>query len=157
MDCLWSQKGNFDVSPKKSMVVIPMVVFLFSSHGGWVYDGSLELKRLKLIFHQKRVRIGYPTPDMKLTTPTRHQHESAQCKLYSTCSHWGSCWALHKQSACVMPNARKKHDFFCFFCFFLFSTGLVQPYIAGLPLRSCQTIGAPFVQGSAQSLCFRFW
>ena len=39
---------------------------------------------------------------------------------------------------------------------FGFSTGLVQLYIAGLPLRSCQTIGAPSVQGSAQSLYFRF-
>ena len=30
-------------------------------------------------------------------------------------------------------------------------------YIASLPLRSCQTIGAPSVQGSAQCLFFRFW
>ena len=30
------------------------------------------------------------------------------------------------------------------------SSGLVRLYIAGLPLRSCQTIGAPSVQGSAQ-------
>ena len=44
-----------------------------------------------------------------------------------------------------------------FFFFFFFSTGLVRLYIAGLPLRSCQTIGAPSVQGSAQSLYFRFW
>ena len=29
-------------------------------------------------------------------------------------------------------------------------------YMAGLPLKSCQTIGAPSVQGSAQSLYFRF-
>ena len=42
------------------------------------------------------------------------------------------------------------------FCFF-YSTGLVRLYIAGLPLRSCQTIGAPSVQGSAQCLFFRFW
>ena len=37
--------------------------------------------------------------------------------------------------------------YFFFFIFFL-STGLVRLYIAGLPLRSCQTIGAPPVQGS---------
>ena len=44
-------------------------------------------------------------------------------------------------------------------CFFLFgfSTGLVRLYIAGLPLRSCRTIGAPSVQGSAQCAFFRFW
>ena len=40
---------------------------------------------------------------------------------------------------------------------FGFSTGLVRLYIAGLQLRYCQTIGAPSVQGSAQSLYFRFW
>ena len=34
---------------------------------------------------------------------------------------------------------------------------LVRLYIAGLPLRSCQTIGAPSVQGSAQCPFFRFW
>ena len=39
---------------------------------------------------------------------------------------------------------------------FCFSTGLVQLYIAGLPLRSCQTIGAPSVQGSAQGPFFSF-
>ena len=39
---------------------------------------------------------------------------------------------------------------FFFFFFFFFPTGLVQLNIAGLPLRSCQTIGAPSVQGSAQ-------
>ena len=43
------------------------------------------------------------------------------------------------------------------FLFFVFSTGLVLLYIAGLPLRSCQTIGAPSVQGSAQCPFFRFW
>ena len=40
--------------------------------------------------------------------------------------------------------------------FIFFPTGLVRLYIAGLPLRSCQTFGAPSVQGSAQSLYFRF-
>ena len=46
----------------------------------------------------------------------------------------------------------------CFvFLFFFFSTGLVRLYIAGLPLRSCHTIGATSVQGSAQCLFFRFW
>ena len=44
-----------------------------------------------------------------------------------------------------------------FFFFFFFSTGLVRLYIAGLPLRSCCTIGAPSVQGSAQCAFFRFW
>ena len=44
-----------------------------------------------------------------------------------------------------------------FFVFYVFSTGLVRLYIAGLSLRSCQTIGAPSVQGSAQCLYFRFW
>ena len=43
--------------------------------------------------------------------------------------------------------------FFCFF--FSFSTGLVRLYIAGLPLRSCRTFGAPSVQGSDQ--CAFFW
>ena len=51
----------------------------------------------------------------------------------------------------------KINDFFFFFFFFSFSTGLVRLYIAGLPLRSCQTIGTPSGQGSAQSLYFRFW
>ena len=37
-----------------------------------------------------------------------------------------------------------------FFFVFVFSTGLVRLYIAGLPLRSCRTIGAPSVQGSTQ-------
>ena len=41
----------------------------------------------------------------------------------------------------------------CFFLFF-FSTGLVRLYIAGLPLRSCRTIGAPSVQGSLQCAFF---
>ena len=41
--------------------------------------------------------------------------------------------------------------------FFPFWTGLVRLYIASLPLRSCQTIGAPSVQGSAQGLFFCFW
>ena len=44
-----------------------------------------------------------------------------------------------------------------FFFFFFFPTGLVRLYIAGLPLRSCRTIGAPSVQGSAQCAFFRFW
>ena len=45
-----------------------------------------------------------------------------------------------------------------FFFFFSpgFSTGLVRHYIAGLPLRSCRTIGAPSVQGSAQCVFFSF-
>ena len=40
------------------------------------------------------------------------------------------------------------------FLFFGFSTGLVRLYIAGLPLRSCRTIGAPSVQRSAQCAFF---
>ena len=40
--------------------------------------------------------------------------------------------------------------------FFVFSTGLVRLHIAGLPLRSCHTIGAPSVQGSAQCAFFSF-
>ena len=47
--------------------------------------------------------------------------------------------------------------YFILFYFFGFSTGLVRLYIAGLPLRSCRTIGAPSVQGSAQCAFFRFW
>ena len=43
-----------------------------------------------------------------------------------------------------------------FFLFFFSSTGLVRLYIAGLPLRSCRTIGAPSVQGSAQYAFFSF-
>ena len=43
---------------------------------------------------------------------------------------------------------------FFVFLFFCFSTGLVRLYIAGLPLRSCRTIGAPSVQGSAQCVFF---
>ena len=38
--------------------------------------------------------------------------------------------------------------------FLFFSTGLVRLYIAGLPLRSCRTIRAPSVQGSAQCAFF---
>ena len=120
--CVWDEKDPLPLFGK-SMVMILLVGFLFSSHRfshptPWrlklrVCDGSLELKCLKLIFHQKPRSHWLPnagerkTNNMKLTTPTRHQHESAQCKLYSTCSHWGSCWALHWQSACVMPKARK--------------------------------------------------
>ena len=37
-----------------------------------------------------------------------------------------------------------------------FSTGLVQLYIAGLPLRSCWTIGAPSVQGAFPNVQFSF-
>ena len=39
----------------------------------------------------------------------------------------------------------------------IFSTRIVRLYIAGLPLRSCRTNGAPSVQGSAQSLYFCLW
>ena len=46
--------------------------------------------------------------------------------------------------------------FFFVFLFFCFSTGLVRLYIAGLPLRSCRTIGAPSVQGSTQCAFFSF-
>ena len=42
------------------------------------------------------------------------------------------------------------------FFFVFFPTGLVRLYIAGLPLRSCRTIGAPSVQGSAQCAFFSF-
>ena len=49
-----------------------------------------------------------------------------------------------------MSPTSVKVSFFCFVLFFCFSTGLVRLYIAGLPLRSCRTIGAPSVQGSAQ-------
>ena len=44
---------------------------------------------------------------------------------------------------------KQEPSFFCLF-FIIFSTGLVQLYITGLPLRFCWTIGAPSVQGSAQ-------
>ena len=47
------------------------------------------------------------------------------------------------------------HEYFVFV--FVFSTGLVRLYIAGLPLRSCRTIGAPSVQGSTHCAFFRFW
>ena len=40
---------------------------------------------------------------------------------------------------------------------FFFPTGLVRLYIAGLRHRSCCTIRAPSVQGSAQCAFFRFW
>ena len=43
-----------------------------------------------------------------------------------------------------------------FFFFPFFSTGLVQLYIAGLPLRSCRTIRTPSVQGSSQCPFFSF-
>ena len=43
-----------------------------------------------------------------------------------------------------------------FFPFSFCSTGLVRLDIASLPLRSCQTIGAPSVQGSAQCLFYSF-
>ena len=46
-------------------------------------------------------------------------------------------------------------DFFKFFSRFFYRSS--SAYITGLPPRSCQTIGAPSVQGSAQSLYFRFW
>ena len=45
---------------------------------------------------------------------------------------------------------------FAYFFFPVFSTGLVWLYIAGLPLRSCHTIGALSVQGSAQCVFFPF-
>ena len=40
---------------------------------------------------------------------------------------------------------------------FFFPTGLVRLYIAGLPLKSCRTVGAPSVQGSAQRPFFLCW
>ena len=54
---------------------------------------------------------------------------------------------------CNRDNELNKYMYF-FFSFF--STGLVWLYIAGLPLRSCRTIGAPSVQGSAQCPFFSF-
>ena len=47
---------------------------------------------------------------------------------------------------------------FSFFSFFfpVFSLGLVQLYIAGLPLRSCWTTGAPSVQGAFPNVQFSF-
>ena len=75
---------------------------------------------------------------MKPAWQTQTTHTRTQWELYSTGSRWvdtGSYWV-------------DRGSFFVgFFCF---STGLVQLYIDGLPLRSCQTIGAPSVQGSAQ-------
>ena len=56
-----------------------------------------------------------------------------------------------------LPEASVFVEFFYFLFFFLiFSTGLVRLYIGGLPLRSCRTIGAPSVQGSAQCAFFAF-
>ena len=55
----------------------------------------------------------------------------------------------------LRPAIGKSYIFFGFW-FFGFSTGLVWLYIAGLPLRSCRTIGAPSVQGSAQCAFFSF-
>ena len=52
---------------------------------------------------------------------------------------------------------RKRVCRYFVFLFFVFSTGLVRLHITSLPLRSCQTIGAPSVQGSAQCPIFRFW
>ena len=54
-------------------------------------------------------------------------------------------------------NYVSKYNFSSFFFFFPPPTGLVRLYIAGLPLRSCRTIGAPSVQGSAHCAFFRFW
>ena len=55
------------------------------------------------------------------------------------------------------PSGLKMADWnFFFFFFSFFSTGLVRLYVAGLPLRSCRTIGAPSVQGSAQCAFFLF-
>ena len=53
----------------------------------------------------------------------------------------------------------RSDSFSSFFSFFFlgFSTGLVRLYIAGLPLRSCRTIGAPSVQGSSQCSFFSFF
>ena len=48
---------------------------------------------------------------------------------------------------------KKNFLIFFFFFFFFFSTGLV---LVRLPLRSCRTIGAPSVQGSAQCAFFSF-
>ena len=58
---------------------------------------------------------------------------------------------FHVVCASFSALATNSHLFFgCF------STGLVRLYIAGLLLRSCRTIGAPFVQGSAQCVFFSF-
>ena len=58
----------------------------------------------------------------------------------------------------LVNNRTGRFTDFSFFVFvFVFSTGLVRLYIACLPVRSCQTIGAPSVQGSAQCLFFHFW
>ena len=66
------------------------------------------------------------------------------------CVHTTQCKrrvGVHKQSFFVWTSLTH----------FFFPTGLVRLYIAGLPRRSCQTIGAPSVQGSAQCPFFRFW
>ena len=44
-----------------------------------------------------------------------------------------------------------------FLVFSVFSTGLVQLYIAGLPFRSCWTTGAPSVEGAIPMSNFHFW
>ena len=62
-----------------------------------------------------------------------------------------------KGSHIIIPLCTNKLPInsFLFFPSF-FSTGLVQLYMAGLPLRSCHTIGAPSVQGSTQCPFFSF-
>ena len=57
----------------------------------------------------------------------------------------------------ILTMALGKYCGFYTFFFSGFSTGLVRLYIAGLPVRSYRTIGAPSVQGSAQCAFFRFW
>ena len=62
----------------------------------------------------------------------------------------------NKTKSNAFPLFTSALDISSFFSVF-FSTGLVRLYIAGLPLRSCQTVGAPSVQGSAQCPFFHFW
>ena len=56
-----------------------------------------------------------------------------------------------------MPSEGGITRFTNFYSFIFVPTGLVGLYIAGLPLRSCQTIRASSVQGSAQCPFFCFW
>ena len=79
-------------------------------------------------FHQARL------------TSLHKEHKSVSYQCQNSAWQWGKS---------IDPALIRPNNIFFFF-FFFFSTGLVRLYIAGLPLRSCRTIGAHSVQGSTQ-------
>ena len=64
----------------------------------------------------------------------------------TSCKHYCTK-PIRKSIGTIVKRFIPSFFFSIFFLFFFFSTGLIQLYIAGLPLRSCSTIGLPSVGG----------